>query len=90
MSGDHFGSYGDPPSNSERATKRAIESLKGERNQIRQLETELAEARAEIEHKDKLIEQMRNVIENQICNSCTTMRCGICDVRAALAAEGGE
>jgi len=32
----------------------------------RQLETELAEARAEIEHKDKLIEQMESVFRSML------------------------
>lgn len=66
-----------------------------------QLETELAEARAEIERKDKLIEQMREALENalkdmdridEVCklagvHAFTLMRK---ELEAALAAERGE
>jgi len=37
-----------------------------DKNAINQLETELAEARAEIERKDKLIEQMESVFRSML------------------------
>lgn len=66
----------------------------------RQLETELAEARTDLRlakniiethvervvERDKLIEQMRALIESEICKPCTTMRCDICKFQAALSA----
>jgi hypothetical protein len=61
-----------------------------------ELRHQLAKARAEIERKDKLIEQMREALTGvcEIC-PCDTAKedktCQDCDVGAALsAAEGGE
>ena len=43
------------------------------------------------QEKDKLIEQMRSLIECEICKPCTSMRCDICNFKAAIeAAERGE
>ena len=54
----------------------------------RELETELAEARAEIERKDKLIEQMREALRLALPEARSTH----CEntIKAALAAERGE
>ena len=62
---------------------------------------QLAEARAEIEHKDKLVEQMREIINDYRiehkawCNhdpdNAKECNCGLSEkVQAALAAERGE
>ena len=55
----------------------------------RQIETELADARAEIERKDQLIEQMREALELALPGARST-RCKN-NIKAALsAAERGE
>ena len=75
-----------------------------DKNAINQLETELADARAEIERKDKLIEQMREalslILEGvihdfhyscQLRDNCLCWGCQKKRVKAALsAAERGE
>ncbi len=64
--------------------------------QIVPLELALADARAELERKDKLIEQLQEVLRG-VCEKCPCdtrledARCKDCDVGAALsAAERGE
>ena len=54
--------------------------------QIVPTEMALDDATAELVRKDRLIEQMRALIESEICKPCTTMRCDICKFQAALSA----
>ena len=59
-----------------------------DKDAIKQLEAELAESRAEIERKDKLIEQMREALRLALPEARSTH----CEqtILAALAAERGE
>jgi hypothetical protein len=89
---------------------RELEIIKSANRMVEQLETELAdkdrqlaEARAEIERKDKLIEQMRDALVlilegaihgfHYVCqhrDNCLCWGCQKTRVKAALAAERGE
>ena len=55
MNGDHFGAYGDPPSSSELATRRAIRERDNEQDQIRQLRQNFARAVAKIGELERLV-----------------------------------